>query len=107
MVDTVECAIIRMLVTQPERAYEILDHNGYKFVEVDMVVIEIPVHQESHLSTIFHTLLRAESNVHYTYPVIGHMGKPALAINVDNVELAIRVLGEAGFMVLTEGSFDE
>lgn len=104
--DSAECAIIRLVVSDPERAVEVLRLSGYEFCEVDLLVVELPYHDEPILS-ICSVLLRAEINIHYCFPLlIRPHGRPALAFYVDDHDAGARVLRHAGFTVLTEGDLE-
>ena len=102
IVDSADCAIIRMVTTHPERAYEIYERSGYQFTEVDLLVVELPTVAQP-LLAICSALLRAEINIHYSYPLLVRpYGNPALAFHVDAHELASQVLTGGGFTLLTE-----
>lgn len=105
--DSAECAIIRLVVTQPERAVEILNHHGYAFCEVDLLVVELPL-TRSPIWAICSTLLQAEINIHYSFPLLVRPhGRPALAFYVDDHESAAGVLSKEGFTVLTEDDLEQ
>lgn len=104
--DSAECAIIRLVVSHPERAFEILQSNGYAFCEVDLLVVELPK-KRSPIWLICSTLLQAEINIHYSFPLmIRPHGRPALAFYVDDHEMGARILARAGFTVLTEDDLE-
>ena len=42
VVDSADCAIIRLVPSDPERAYEILKQAGLPFAESDLLVIKLP-----------------------------------------------------------------
>ena len=53
-------------------------------------------------------LLQAELNIIQTYPLIVRpLGKPAVAIMVENIEMAMETLNEKGFTIITEGDLDD
>lgn len=105
--DSNDCSIIRLVVSQPERAFEILTSGGYKFCEIDLLVVELPSRNQPIVS-ICSSLLKAEVNIHYCFPLmVRPYDRPALAFSVDNVELASQVLDGEGFIVLTERDLEE
>lgn len=105
--DSAECAIIRLVVTQPERAYEILKQCGYAFCEVDLLAVELPNNPQPVLSICNH-LLQAEININYSFPLlVNPHGRPALGFSVEDHDLAVRVLDRAGFIVLTEADLED
>jgi hypothetical protein len=49
-------------------------------------------------------LLQAEVNIVQAYPLIVRPhGKPAVALMVDNTEMALETLNSKGFTMITEG----
>jgi hypothetical protein len=91
---------------QPERAVEVLKQGGFEFCEVDLLVVELP-QQPQPVVAICSTLLQAEINIHYSYPLLtSPYGRSALAFYVDEHELAAKVLDAAGFIVLTENDLE-
>lgn len=102
IVDSADCAIIRLVLSDPERAVEILQQAKLMFTESDLLVVKLP--PGSHpLLKICKTLLAAEINVHYAYPLlIGPHGAHALALHVEAHEFAVQTLTKMGFTIFTE-----
>src|SRR6266851_2511086 len=69
VVDSADCAIIRLVLSDPERAVEILQQAKLPFTESDLLVVKLPevVHP---LLQIFKALLSAEISIHYAYPLL-------------------------------------
>ena len=108
VVETADCAIIRIVPSNPERAYEILQAAKFPFTESDLLVVKLPDNDQP-LITICKALLSAEINIHYAYPLligIGPMGSTALAMHVDDHETAVNTLNLQGFTIFTEGDLD-
>ena len=104
--DQTECSLVRLVVAQPERCYEVLEQAGHKFCEVDLVVVELPNRVQPVLA-ISSTLLGAEIDISYCYPLmVRPYGRPAIGFKVDDIETATQVLDKAGFIVLTERDLD-
>ncbi len=102
IVDSAECSIIRLVINKPESAFELLTQAGYRFCEVDLLVVELPSRDQPILA-ICSTLLKAEVNIQYAYPLmVRPYGRPALAFYVDDLEVAANILDAEGFIVLTE-----
>jgi hypothetical protein len=100
--DAADYAVIRLVVTHPERAFEILERAGYKFCEVDLLVVEM-TKQTQPMLRICTALLQAEINIHYCFPFLAQPhGRPVMAFYVDGHETAARVLEKEGFTVLSE-----
>ena len=102
IIDTADCAIIRLVLSDPERAYEILQFGKFMFTESDLLVVQLPDGEQPFLK-ICKTLLAAEINVHYAYPLlVGPKGHPALLLHVENQEQSVQTLTSKGFTIFTE-----
>ena len=108
VVETADCAIIRIVPSRCERAYEILKWAKIPFTESDLLVVKVPDNDQP-LLTIFKALLEAEINIHYAYPLlsgVGPMGHAAVAIHVEDHEAAVNTLNTLGFTLFTENDLD-
>jgi hypothetical protein len=102
VLDSADCAIIRIVLSDPERARETFELAKLPFLEGDLLVVELPEGQHP-LAMICKALLAAEINIHYAYPVmLNPKGHPALAIHVDDHETAVATLQKQKFTILTE-----
>ncbi|HYV36332.1 MAG TPA: acetolactate synthase [Gemmataceae bacterium] len=105
VVDSADCAIIRLVLKDPERALEVFKQANLPVTESDLLVVQLPDSPQP-LLQICKALLAAEINIHYAYPIlIGPFGNAALAIHVEDHESAARMLEGQGFMLFTEGDF--
>jgi hypothetical protein len=103
VVESADCAIIRMVLSDPERAHEIFQQAKLAFTESDLLVVQLPPGPQP-LLQICKALLMAELNIHYAYPLlVGPSGSAALAIHVEDHENAVATMTRQGFVVLTEG----
>jgi hypothetical protein len=109
VVETADCAIIRLVPSDYERGYEILTAAKFAFTESDLLVVKLP--DDDHpLLTIMKALLTAEINVCYMYPLlagVGPMGNTAVAVYVDDFESAAAALDTQGFTLFTEADLGE
>jgi hypothetical protein len=106
VVDLADCAVTRLVLSDPERAYEILEQAGVHFTESDLLVVQLPDGSQPILQ-ICKALLAAEINIHYAYPLMaGPQGSAALALHVENHETAVNTLARQGFTIFTEGDFN-
>jgi len=99
--DATDCSIGRMIVDDPERARELLAANNFFFTECDVLAIEFS--DESKLQNIFKALYDAEMNIHYVYSFVCRPeAKSAIALKVEDLDLAMTSLNHCGFKVLTQ-----
>ena len=75
VVDSADCAIIRMVLSDPERAREIFERAGLPVTESDLLV--------------------------------GPRGKAALALHVEDNEVASQTLERMGFVLFTDNDFTD
>jgi hypothetical protein len=107
VVDSTDCAIIRMVLSDPERALEIFQQAKLYVTESDLLVVQLPEGPQP-LLQICKALLAAEISIHYAYPLlVGPHGSKALAIYVDDVETASQTLAKKGFTLFTERDLHE
>lgn len=100
-----DCAIVRLVLSDPERALEIFQQASLPVTESDLLVVALPDGPQPLLS-ICKALLVAEINVHYAYPLlIGPRGQAAVAIYVEDHEAAATMLKNRGFTLFTEDDF--
>ena len=102
VVDSADCAIIRLVLSDPERALEIFEQAKLPITESDLLVVKLPAARQP-LAQICKALLAAEINIHYAYPLlVGPDGSAALALHVDEHETAVTTLERQGFTIFTE-----
>jgi hypothetical protein len=105
IVDSADCAIIRIVLSDPERALEIFEQAKLPITESDLLVVQLPEGPQP-LLQICKALLQAEINIHYAYPIlVGPQGSPALALHVENHDIAAQMLLDKGFVMFTENDF--
>jgi hypothetical protein len=99
VLDTTDSAILRLIVDDPELARELLTEHGFHFYENTVLAVELS--GEGDLKPVLQALLEAEVNAHYMYAFLFRPGeKHALAIAVDDRDIAQHVLEAHGFKVL-------
>ncbi len=100
--EAVECAFVRFLLSHPEQGREILERAGLAIVESDLIGVELPKTPQP-LLRVCTALLQAEVNILQTYPILARPhDKPAVALMVDNIEMAMDTLSSKGFNMLSE-----
>jgi hypothetical protein len=100
-----DCAVVRLVLSDPERALEIFQQAKIPVTESDLLVVKLPVSSQPILQ-ICKALLQAEISIHYAYPIlVGPEGSAALALHVDAHETASLMLDQQGFRLFTENDF--
>lgn len=100
--DSAECALVRFLVSDPEAGREILERAGLAIAESDLIGVELPDNNQP-LLRVCTALLAAEVNISQVYPLLTRPhGRPAVALMVDNIEMALETLHAKGFHTLNE-----
>src|ERR1700682_1347324 len=69
IVDSADCAIVRIVLNDPERAYEIFKAANLPITESDLLVVQLPDSTQP-LLEICKALLKAEIGIHYAYPLL-------------------------------------
>jgi len=107
ILDSAECAFVRFLLSHPEEGREILERAGLAIIETDLIGVELPPGPHA-LLEVCTALLQAEVNIAQAYPLLVRPhGRPAVALMVDNIELAMETLSNRGFTMITEGDLQE
>ena len=100
--DLSDCAIVRLVLSDPERALEVFQQANLRVTESDLLVVQLPDGPHP-LPRICKALLAAEINIDYAYPLlVGPEGRAALALHVDAHETAVNTLKGQGFTIFTE-----
>ena len=102
VVNSVDCAIVRMIVDDPDEAMTVLADHHFPVKQTELLVVLVP-HGKRALMQLWGAVLSAEINVHYTYALLGlSQGSPAIAIHADNPTVAVEALRGRGFTVLDQ-----
>ena len=105
--DTSECAFVRLLLSHPEQGREILERAGLAIIESDLIGVELPAGPQA-LLEICTALLQAEVNIVQAYPLLVRpRGRAAVALMVDDIEIAQDTLAARDFTMITERDLSE
>jgi hypothetical protein len=100
-IDQTDTALDRMILDDPERARELMAANNFFFTECDVLAVEF--RDESQLKDVLNALITVEVNVHYAYAfLVRPKGRSALALSVEDIDLASSALNTRGFKVLNQ-----
>ncbi|MEZ6063226.1 MAG: acetolactate synthase [Planctomycetaceae bacterium] len=107
ILDSADCAIARVITTHYERTRELLNLSGLTTFETDVIGVMLPDAAQPHTS-VCSSLMSAELNVQYVYPLLYRRGgRGAVAVYVDNIDEALRVLKEQNQELVTEDDLME
>ena len=99
--DTTDSTILRLIVDDPDRARELLVEKRWPFAESTVLVVE--VESEAKLRGALAALVMAEINIQYVYAFIARPeGRSALAMSLEDREVAAKALSQQAFKVLTQ-----
>ena len=101
VLDSSDHAVVRVVCGNADGARFALRQRGFTFSETDILVFEVP--NESTLKEACRSLLAAEVNIAFTYPITrSGECEPAVAIAVDDHTFAGQILLRRGFKLLGE-----
>ena len=102
VVDSADCSITRLITNNYERTRELLEFSGVTKIETDVIGILLPDTEEPHTS-ICTSLMSTELNVQYVYSLMYRRnGRGSIAMYLDNLDEALRVLKEQHYDFVTE-----
>jgi hypothetical protein len=99
--------VIRMVVNDPEKGYEVLRKNGFTVSMTDVLAVEMK-DSPGGLYEIVDTLGQNNINVDYAYAFVTSKAKSAMLIlRVDDIGMARKVLTEKGLKLATKEEVQE
>ncbi|MEN3003863.1 ACT domain-containing protein [Dehalobacterium formicoaceticum] len=92
--DTTDFGVLRLIVDQPDLAYQVLKKNDFTVSETEVIAVEMP-DKPGGLAKVLEILDQHNINLEYLYAFYGQSGHEALNIfRVEQIDEAIQVLGE-------------
>ncbi len=102
ILDSADCAVARIIVNNYERAHELLTFANFTMFEADVIGVLLPDADQPH-TAVLGSLMSAELNVQYLYPLMYRKnGRGAVAVFVNEMDEALRVLKERQYELITE-----
>jgi ACT domain-containing protein len=99
--DTADFGILRLIVSEPEKAIEILKGKDFAVSETDIIAVQIPDHPGG-LAEILQILDGAKINIEYMYAFVGKSGSNAVVVfRVEDIDRAITFLQQKGVALLS------
>lgn len=100
--DSADAAIVRLVVSDPDRVRELFTIQEVAFSTCDLIVVELK-EGAAQLGKLLTALLMAEVNIHGSCPLLTRpRGNAALALHVEDEECACAVLLSHGFRILSQ-----
>jgi hypothetical protein len=100
--DSADAAIVRIVVSDPERVQELFAVRDIPSSTCELVVVELK-EGASDLAKLLTGLLMAEVNIHGSYSLLTRpRGNTAIALHVEDDECACAVLRSHGFRILSQ-----
>lgn len=100
--DTSDFGILRLIVNDPQNAYQALKEAGFTVTLTEVIGVEMP-DRPGALSSILAHLEEAKINIEYLYAFLGRGDNGALVIfRVEDLDKAIEVLTSKGVKILNE-----
>ena len=100
--ESTDISLMRLIACDPEAARDCLRENQFSFSETNVLAVEIPKDTKVPMIHIAQALLNAEVNIHYAYPLLRFDANPAIALYVDDLTFAQRILHRKNFRILGE-----
>lgn len=100
--DTSDFGILRIIVSDPEKAYRILKEADFTVSETEVIAVQVP-DSPGGLATVLEQMSDADLNIEYLYAFLGTSGNDALVIfKVEDFERARQTFTEKGIRFLDE-----
>jgi hypothetical protein len=99
--DATDHAVVRVVVDKPETALQILTSEGYGACSTEVLGCALPPGPDFGIQRVLSLLLSGEVNVEYAYSLLLRRDRrPVLALQVDDMDMAGRVLQQHGFALV-------
>ncbi len=107
VVNSCDCAIVRIIFDDPDSAGQTLADHRYTFKETEVLAVCLP-HGNRALENLWTAVLTAEINVYYTYALMGlPHGRPTMAIYTENIQMTAEALAEKNWRLLDHSDLRE
>jgi hypothetical protein len=107
VLEATDHGVVRMVVNRPDGAYEILSSEGYGACLTDLLAVALPRGPRFGVQRVLSVLLSAEVNLEYAYGLILQAeGLPLIALQVDDLSMAGRVLMHKGFTLVGQDQLE-
>lgn len=101
LADTADFGILRILVDDTEKAKEVLRKANIAVRETDVLAVSVP-HAVGSLSRFLNALAEANVDIRYMYGLSVDVEGASIAIKVNDIEKAQKVIADADAIAITE-----
>ncbi len=100
--DTSDFGILRLIVNDPDRAYQVLKENGFTVSETEVLAVQVS-DSPGGLATVLEQMHEENLNIEYLYAFIGTSGNDALVVlKVEDSEKTTAIFRQKGIKFLDE-----
>lgn len=100
LADTSEYGLLRMIVSDPDKAKDILKKNGFSAVITEVIAVKIP-HNFGTLHTLTKELCKKDLNIEYMYAFTSGKDNASIIIKSNNNESALEVINNMNYETLS------
>jgi hypothetical protein len=98
--DTEDFGILRLIVNDPEKAWQVLKERGFTVSETKIIAVEIP-DVPGGLAKVLEILETHAINIEYIYAFVGQrQGNAVVVFWVEDIDSAVKILQDKGFHLL-------
>ncbi len=100
--DTSDFGILRLIVSDPAKAYQILKDARFTVSETEVIAVQVP-DSPGGLASVLEQMTEQELSIEYLYAFLGTKGDDALVIfKVEDIGRARKIFNEKGIKFLDE-----
>jgi hypothetical protein len=100
--DTSDFGILRIIVNEPGRAYQILKEAGFTVSQTEVIAVEVP-DSPGGLAAVLEQMTEENLNIEYLYAFLGTSDENALVIfKVEDIKLASEAFQRKGIKFVEE-----
>lgn len=98
--DTADFGILRLIVNDPEKAWNVLKAEGFTVTSTEVIAVQIP-DSPGGLASVLASLDALGVNIEYMYAFVGKAnGEAVVVFRVESIDQAIPVLQNGGVRLL-------
>ena len=99
--ESTEISAVRFVANDPVKAVNILESHGYTVKVKDVLAVEAPNHPGG-LNALLKPLKETNININYLYTCLGRGENTVLIVDVDKMDMAIKILKKNWVHMLNE-----